>query len=153
MNNKDICRHLAELTNLIHREIVKNEAQQATTASLDSSLSRSSSCIINYLYDHSDEDVFQRDLEREFQVRRSSMSKGLTLLEQKGYINRVSVSTDHRLKKIVLTSKAHMIVDKIKTDREKLEQKLTANICADELEKFISTINKIKDNLKKEENA
>lgn len=44
--------------------------------------------IIEYLYRHRDEPVFQRDIEREFSITRSTVTNILQLMERKGYIQR-----------------------------------------------------------------
>ena len=59
--------------------------------------------IIEYLYRHRDEPVFQRDIEREFSITRSTVTNILQLMERKGYIQRLSVPQDARLKQLVLT--------------------------------------------------
>ena len=61
--------------------------------------------IIEYLYRHRDEPVFQRDIEREFSITRSTVTNILQLMERKGYITRQSVEQDARLKQLVLTEK------------------------------------------------
>ena len=92
-------------------------------------------------------DVFQRDLEKRFSCRRSTMSNVLSLMEKNGLIERVSVVQDARLKKIVLTDRAvelhRMITDEI-SDREK---RMTEGISEKELECFFKVIDKIKTNL------
>ncbi len=148
--NKDISRHLAELHNLIHREIINYATCTDNCNENATHISLSSSCILSYLHSHNDCDVYQRDLEREFGVRRSTMSKVLSSLEQKGYIKRVSVDTDRRLKKITLTEKAFCIADKIKSNSEDLEKKMIQSISEDELKIFKQTLEKIKQNLMKE---
>ena len=59
--------------------------------------------IIGYLYRHRDSAVFQRDIEREFSITRSTVTNILQLMERKGYIERRSVPQDARLKQLVLT--------------------------------------------------
>ena len=59
--------------------------------------------IIGYLYRHRDAAVFQRDIEREFSITRSTVTNILQLMERKGYIERRSVPQDARLKQLVLT--------------------------------------------------
>ena len=44
-------------------------------------------------------DIYQRDVEKEFQIRRSTVTGTLQLLEKKGFIRRESVEWDARLKK------------------------------------------------------
>ena len=56
-----------------------------------------------YLYENSDKDVFQKDLEAKFSIARSTASGILQLMEKKGFIERVSVERDARLKEIILT--------------------------------------------------
>lgn len=55
------------------------------------------------------QDVFQKDLEAVLDVRRSTISNVLGILEQKGYILRESVPADARLKKLSLTASGEEI--------------------------------------------
>ena len=59
--------------------------------------------ILGYLYWHPDQDVFQKDIEENFNITRSSVAGLVKLMEQKGYILRQSVQGDARLKKLCLT--------------------------------------------------
>lgn len=59
--------------------------------------------ILGYLEQHRGEDVYQRDLEREFSITRSTVTNILQLMEKKGYIRRESVPQDARLKRLALT--------------------------------------------------
>ena len=58
--------------------------------------------IIGYLYDHKDEEIFQRDIEAEFYIARSTVTCLVKQMEQKGYIARVAVERDCRLKRLCL---------------------------------------------------
>ena len=73
--------------------------------------------IINFIYDRSSESaVPQRDIEKEFEIRRSSTTNALHILEKRGLIIRKSVSNDARLKEVILTKegiKIQKIVSKI----------------------------------------
>lgn len=62
--------------------------------------------VIGFLYDRQDMDIYQRDVEEEFNVSRATASNLLQLMEKKGLILRKSVEHDGRLKKIILTEKA-----------------------------------------------
>lgn len=57
--------------------------------------------IIIYLYDHAE--TFQRDLENAFQVNRSTITKIVQAMENRGYICREAVPYDRRLKRLTLT--------------------------------------------------
>ena len=65
--------------------------------------------IMEYLYRNSDTPVFQRDIEREFSITRSTVTNILQLMERKGYIARQSVAQDARLKQLVLTEKGRQV--------------------------------------------
>lgn len=104
--------------------------------------------LIGYIYEKSQiQDVFQRDLEKIFNIRRSTATVMLQTLEQKGFVARESVDYDARLKKIVLTEKAvqqHMIIRKqIDIFHEKLEEGITA----EEKKEFFRILDKITQNL------
>jgi len=55
--------------------------------------------IISYLADHADQDIYQKDLEKRFGITRSTASKAMTSMEQKGLIARESVPQDARRSK------------------------------------------------------
>lgn len=69
-------------------------------------------------------ELYQRDIEEEFLIRRSTATGILQLLEKNGFIRRENVSKDARLKRIVPTERAEelrpMILEKIKAQNEKL---------------------------------
>lgn len=50
-------------------------------------------------------DIYQKDIEAEFQIRRSTATGILQLLEKNGFITRKAEDRDARLKKIVPTKK------------------------------------------------
>ena len=64
------------------------------------------SWIIRYIDKNSNKNIYQKDLEKEFSITRSTASKVVNLMEKKGYIKRESVEGDARLKKLTLTDKA-----------------------------------------------
>ena len=62
--------------------------------------------IIGFLHRNEDRDMFQRDVEAEFNIRRSTATGILQLMEKNGFLLREPVAYDARLKKLVLTPKA-----------------------------------------------
>ena len=61
---------------------------------------------LRFFAENADRDIFQKDFEEEFSIRRSTATKILQLMEKNGLIERQKVESDARLKKIVLTNKA-----------------------------------------------
>ena len=94
-------------------------------------------------------DVFQRELEKEFSLRRSSVTVMLQNLEQKGYIRRIPVSSDARLKKIVLTEKAEKMQERVEAELTSFHRKLEAGFTEEEKEQFLFLLEKLRQNLTK----
>ena len=105
--------------------------------------------IIGYIYRKGQEkDVFQRDIEKAFHIRRSTVAETLRLMEKKGLITRESVAHDARLKKLVLTPKALQIEAQISNKIQEVEKALTRGLSSGELMLFWEIVDKMKDNLK-----
>lgn len=102
---------------------------------------------IRYFYENSDKDIFQRDFEARFSIRRSTATNMLKLMEKNGLIIRESVDYDARLKKIILTEKAITIHKKAVENICFLENSLKEGISQEELDSFYITLDKIKANL------
>ena len=94
-------RELRVLDNLIKR-FIDNQMNSTKI----NRITGSNGWIIGYLRDHSSRPVYQKDLEAEFNITRSTASKVVNLMEEKGLIRRESVPEDARLKKLTLTPKA-----------------------------------------------
>ncbi len=105
---------------------------------------------IRYFYENRDKDIFQRDFEARFSIRRSTATNILKLMEKNGLINRVAVSYDARLKKIVLTDKAIAIHKKATQNIEIFENILKSGLTQEEIDSFYKILDKIKANLEVE---
>ena len=102
---------------------------------------------IDYFYENRDRDIFQKDFEEKFSIRRSTASNMLKLMEKNGFIVRKSVDSDARLKKNVLTEKAVMVHNFIAEDIKKREEKLRKGLTDEEIKAFFSVVQKIKSNI------
>lgn len=105
---------------------------------------------IAYFYENRDKDIFQKDFENKFSIRGSTASRILKTMEQKGFIERVSVENDARLKKIVLTEKAVDIHKRITKEIENREKRLRKGITEQELKQFFEVIQKLSANMENE---
>lgn len=103
--------------------------------------------IIGYLYYRRDQDVYQRDVEAEFHIRRSTATGILQLLEKKGVIERLPVPSDARLKKLVLTPKALAVHEQIAREIEAMEAQLVQGLTPEEVDAFFHTIKKMRRNI------
>lgn len=102
---------------------------------------------IKYLYENRDKEIFQKDFETRFSIRRSTATNMLKLMEVKGLIERVSVPKDARLKKIVLTGKAINIHKQIEKNIMDFEKQLSKGLSEEEMETFFKILDKIKNNM------
>lgn len=102
---------------------------------------------IGYLINNSEKDIFQKDFENEFLIRRSTASNILKHMEDNGLIKRVPVDYDARLKKIILTDKAVEIHKQIAAVIKKRENKLRMGLSDDEIITFFKITSKLKKNL------
>ena len=100
-SDKLISTRLRGLSHRIHR-FFENSPNKKTI----DSITGTHGWIIAFLACNKGKDVFQKDVEREFDVTRSTASKVIDLMEQKGLVTREKVPCDARLKKLVLTQKA-----------------------------------------------
>lgn len=103
--------------------------------------------LIGYLYENRDHDVFQRDIEKQFSISRSTVTATLQLMEKNGLIIRESVAQDARLKRIVLTPKAMDLHQQIQEDIIAFETQLTKGISEEEKVVFLQVVQKMCDNL------
>ena len=78
-------------------------------------------------------EIYQRDVEREFQIRRSTATGALQLLEKNGFIRREAIETDARLKRIVPTAKAQDIREMILENIRRMEAQLREGISGEDL--------------------
>ena len=128
------------VSNIIKREIEKLESIEALER-----VSGTNSFILVYISEK--EIVFQKDIEKEFGITRSTASKVISLMESKGLIIRKSVSNDLRLKQLVLTDEAKKIVLAVKEDLNKFEKRLTYGLTEEEKKLLSSILGKIEKNI------
>lgn len=112
------------------------------------SMTGTNGCIIGYLAENSDHDVFQKDIEKAFGITRSTASKVINLMEQKGLVERQSVSCDARLKKIVMTDKSKAVSHLMAEDMALVEGILTDGFSPEEKEALYDYLERMKQNLK-----
>ncbi|MDV0441881.1 MarR family winged helix-turn-helix transcriptional regulator [Methanorbis furvi] len=102
--------------------------------------------IIGYLH-HQEKDIFQKDIEEQLEVRRSTASGILQLMEKNGLIIREPVPYDARLKKLILTEKAKDIHRRVAGEMNRIDSRLTRGLTSEELTLFCSVIARMQKNL------
>lgn len=97
----------------------------------ESELTNMQKRVLHYiLFQSLKKDIYQKDIEKEFQIRRSTATGILQLLEKNGFVIRETVEWDARLKKLVPTAKAEGVREEILSNIRYMETILKAgNLC------------------------
>ena len=103
--------------------------------------------IVHYLHRNQDHPVYQKDIEQEFHIQRSTATGILKLLEQRGSIRRVSEKKDARLKRIEVTEKARLAKKRVDSTIEGVEKKLVRGLTEKEIKTYIELTEKMRRNL------
>lgn len=141
MNGEErhIGKRLKVLSNLIRRKVENKITQRGME------VTSSQARIIGFVYRQSQiRNVYQRDIEVEFDIRRSSVTNTLQLLEKNGYISRVSVDEDARLKKILLTEKGIGIHEGLRKSIFEVEEALSTVYTTEELNELFYLLDKLR---------
>lgn len=135
-NEIHIGKIISNFSNKIGRKISKEAAQYGVTGVQGK--------IIGFIYHNSNKkDIFQKDIEEQFDIRRSSVTSALQLMEKKGYIRRISVSEDARLKKILLTEKGEEIQKNVYECILKVEKSLRDELSNNEVKTLINLVERL----------
>lgn len=134
-NIKHIGKRIHIVSNQIKRRFDGRLAQYGLT--------HSQHILLTYLAKNKQRDIFQRDIEEEFDIRRSSVSSILTHLEKKGYVSRQSVDYDARLKKLTITPAGLDIVDKMYSVVVEFEKSVEKTLSEEEIASLFSTLDKL----------
>ena len=137
---------IKKIDNIISREVIKE------TKESDIPLSPIQVRIIKYIMKSTsnDKEVFQRDIEKKFEMRRSTTSGILNTMERNNLIKREISSLDKRQKKITMTEYGEEIADRIKKNMSSFEKRIIKDIIEDELNTFFLVLDKIKNNLEED---
>ena len=114
---------------------------------LPTGMTMSQLAVISYLHFRGEQETYQKDLETCLKLRRSTVSSLLSTLERKGFLQRVSVPQDARLKKIILTEEASLLGAQIHDAFSALDIKMFQGLTSEELSLLDTIFLKIQSNL------
>lgn len=123
----------------------------ATVASIDEvDLTGIQNAVLSFITEEQqikNRDVYQRDVEKHFEIRRSTATAILQRLEKDGYLRRESVPGDARLKRIVLTEKAEQTQRILCEIIREFDAGIVAGFSEEEIETLVSLLGRIRKNL------
>ena len=143
MYSDPVGRRIKIINNLMKRSMDKFFGQRPDRATL------MHTWILGFLQNRQDagKDTFQKDIEAEFSINRSTTSEMLKLMCKNGMISRVPVDYDARLKKIVLTEKSLKFNRELSRKMNELDKILIKGLTESEVETFLKLCDKLIDNL------
>lgn len=143
MYSDPVGRRIKIINNLMKRSMDKFFGQRPDRATL------MHTWILGFLQNRQDagKDTFQKDIEAEFSINRSTTSEMLKLMCKNGMISRVPVDYDARLKKIVLTEKSLKFNQELSRKMNELDKILIKGLTESEVETFLKLCDKLIDNL------
>ena len=142
----DVGRLINTLSHQLKRQMCAHESED--------SLTNMQRHVLHYiLFQSLQHDIYQKDLEKEFQIRRSTASGTLQLLEKNGFIRREAVERDARLKKIVPTDKARGVREHILGNIRYMESTLRRGIPEEKLKVCMEVLEQMSANLTENEKA
>ena len=103
--------------------------------------------IMNYILNHQNEDIYQKDLEEALHLRRATVSGVLQTMEKHELLERVLCDNDVRCKKIILKEKAKKMFDVKKMEFFKLEEVIKKGLSDEEIEIFCHIIESMQNNI------
>lgn len=147
MNKEDsVGYRIKKLNNILERRLIceakKNNEILMTLAQ---------GKIMRYLFFNKDKIIYQKDIEKELGLRGSTASGILNTMEKNNLIIRLKYNGDARKKQIQLTDIGIEKVENMKEKIKEFEIKLKKDISEEELKIFFKVLDKIKDNINKEE--
>lgn len=137
-------KHIGRKINILSHKIKRRIGK----VGLEYGISSIQAKILGFIYvNSSGRDIFQKTIEEEFDIRRSSVTSVLTLMEKNELIKRVSVSEDARLKKIMLTDEGIEVNKLVYKEIVEIEEIISNTLSKDELDLFICNLEKLNKNL------
>lgn len=127
--------------------LIKRKFDNSATKKHADNLTGTHGWIIGYLYHNRDKNIYQKDLEEKFSIRRATVSGIIKLMEKNGLIEKIGDETDKRLKKLVLTQKAIDIHNSVMEDIKKIEEQLQKGLSQEEIDNFFLVMEKMKKNM------
>ena len=116
--------------------LVKRTVDQAAFDGVDDHPTGVQGWIIGYLYRNRDKEVFQRDIQEQFSIRRSTVTGMLQQMERDGLIRRDSVEGDGRLKCLIPTQKAIEMDERVRECLRRVDERLTQGLTPSQLAAF-----------------
>ena len=128
--------------NCIWHRVIENSMADLGLTSIQSRM-------LGYLYFQlqNGKQVFQKELEEEFRIRKSSVTSVIQMLEKKGLVRRAGVTGDARRKELMLTEQGIAVQETVMERLDALEGLVNEALSPKEKQIWLSCIRKIETRL------
>lgn len=138
---RNIALSIKNLSNQFHRYMTALKLELGAHVSGLDRMTDIQGRIINYLYEKQvNGTVYQGDIEKRFNIRRSTATNILKRIEKNGFIRRQTSENDGRMKTLSLTEKAKGLCPKAKEEIMKVEQQASQGLTSAELAAFFRVV-------------
>lgn len=140
---RKVAFEIKKLDNLIDRKICQNIKKEKVI-----NISHVQARVLRYLFVNKDKIIYQSDIEKEMDLRRSTISGILKTMEKNGLIKREDSKNDTRKKEVSLTDLSTQKHKEMKEKINKFEKEMLKGISLEEEKVFFRVIDKLSNNLR-----
>ncbi|MDE7264221.1 MAG: MarR family transcriptional regulator [Anaeroplasmataceae bacterium] len=141
----DIGLEIKKFNNILHRNFANLKSIRVLNELTDSN-----GYILSYLMKHKDEIITQKRIEEALGITRSTASIVLSRMEKNQLIMKIPLERDSRSNQIHITEKGKLMCEAVNEEISEFEKLLQKNFTDEELELFLSFIERMKKNIKEE---
>lgn len=146
MENKNILYKIKEIDILIIRQLLEHNSDERKLF-MKKPLPPTQMQIIEYILEHIEEKIYQKDLEKVLKLRRATVSGVLQTMEKNGLIKRVVLEEDIRAKEIILNDKTRDVFLANQKKLMEIEKTIIYNIDENDLKVFSKVLDNMKNNI------
>ena len=108
-------------------------------------LTKTQSLVLSYI--NSNKEIYQKDIEKRFSIRRSTATEILNLMEKRNLIKRIPSKIDKRINIIEITEEGIKLEKVGKEKIKELEKHMTKSLTKEEKKELIRLLEKVEQNL------
>lgn len=137
--NEHVGKRITNVANRLRRYLDNETSRHGVT--------RVQAMILRFLLQNGGSPVYQRDIEREFGIRRSTVTNVLQLMEKNGLICRFCDEKDARMKRITITENGISANARVKGTVNGLEASLLSSLNADKKQQLFELLEIVENTL------
>lgn len=131
--------HIGPMVRMIHTAI----DQQINTRVQEMELTSAQIFVLHYINRSSDRDVYQKDIEKHFELSHATVSGLISRLEAKGFIECLPAKNDKRCKRLCVTDKARCYDEQMRQHIDQVEKQALKGFSDEDMHQLQLYLDKI----------